>query len=210
MFPEYENITAFAAYLAEEECAIVEWAEIGAFVDARSSELEAQARALLASVARRPESIRDDLQQTLTYLRRKACAEVVRALRALGFRIAQHESGDWSPESFSTQEFEVMATKSASFYALLTIIAGQAHESADKIPDTLKGRLQAYGRDGLPSRPEDKRSYAQKLLAAACAVADAGETAIARKLVDSAMVTLASMPAEAPKAETPAEQTEQK
>jgi hypothetical protein len=204
MFPEYESIASFAQFLREEECDVAEWAELGAFVDARSSELAEQARSLLASVARRPESIRDDLPQTEIYLRRKACAEVVRALRALGFKMACRRKGDWSPEVFqqSQQSQEIEMSKATSFNALVSMIAGQAFGSA--VPDGIKGRLQAYKRDGVPGKPEDGKSYAQKLILAAVAVADAGETSAARKLVDQAMVTLSEI-VEAPKVEAPAE-----
>jgi hypothetical protein len=202
MFPEYENVESFAQFLREEECDVVEWAELGAFVDARSSELAEQARSLLASVARRPESIRDDLPQTEIYLRRKCCAEVVQALRALGFKMACRRKGDWSPEIFQQTEEIAEMSKATSFNALVAMISNQAFGSA--VPDGIKGRLQAYKRDGVPGKPEDKRSYAQKLILAAVAVADAGETSQARKLVDQAMVTLSEI-VEAPKAEAPAE-----
>ena len=92
-----------------------------------------------------------------------------------------------------------MATKQQSAFALMMMISAQAFGA--NVPDGVKGRLQAYKRDGLPGKPEDKRSYAQKLLVAAIAVADAGETAQARKLIDSAMVLLSEIPAEEPAAQ---------
>jgi len=201
IFAEYQSVEAFAEYAKAEDIAEASWEDITELVFA-SSEPLARAREAMAnapsSIAASPSLWAETERQAIAGARHTYAAKVVRALRAAGLKIAERRPGDFDP--WQRGEEDTMATKAQSFNALVAMVSLSAF--GDAVPDVIKGRLQAYKRDGVPNRPEDKRSYVQKLIHAACAVADAGETAAARKLIDQAMVTLSEIPAAAPKAET--------
>ncbi len=202
-FPEYESAEAFAEYAQAEGIGEASWQDIAELVFA-SPIPEASARNALAhapaGIAASPSLWAETMRQAIAGARHSYAQKVVRSLRALGVKIAERRPGDFDPWQQGEEE---MATKAQSFNALVSMVSLQAFGAA--VPDEIKGRLQAYKRDGVPNRPEDKKSYVQKLIRAACAVADAGETAAARKLIDQAMVTLSEIPAEAPKSEPAAQ-----
>jgi hypothetical protein len=204
VFEEYQSVESFAEYAQAEDLAEASWQDIAELVYA-SPEPLARTREVLANapiaIAASPSLLAETERQAIASMRQAHAQNVVRALRSHGLRIAERNPGDFDP--WKHGEEEMANRKQQSAYALLCMLCGQGFGAA--VPDSVKGRLQAYKRDGLPGKPEDKRCYAQKLLVAAIAVADAGETTEARKLIDQAMVTLSEIPAEAPKVETPAE-----